>query len=152
MANNATDTALPTRPSFLSILRIVLGLILISKSIYFIMDIARLELLLQSDRINFLGSNTKLLSFIIAYPGLLCGIFITIGLATRLMSLLQIPVLLGAVFFVNYNRIDQSSQEFIISLITLLLLILFLIKGSMEFSADAYFKRGKEMDRRGEHD
>jgi len=152
MVNNASQTALPTRLSVSSVFRIGLGLILVSKSIYFIMDMASLERLLQTNQIQVLGSDTSVLSFIIAYLGLLCGIFIGLGLATRWMAILQIPVLIGAVFFVHAHSLEQNGNEFILSLITLLLLLWFAIKGSNGFSADAYFRRGKEMDLRGEHD
>jgi len=88
------------------------------------------------------------LAFVIAYLSLLCGLFITIGLLTRVLSIIQIPILIVAAFFVNLKNISYNTFEFILSLIALILLILFAIKGSGTFSADEYFRKGAAIDKK----
>jgi len=47
---------------------------------------------------------------------------------------------LVAIFFVNIQRVDQSTFELVLSIIVLILLILFAIKGSGTISADEFFR------------
>jgi hypothetical protein len=55
-------------------------------------------------------------------------------------SIIQIPVLIVAIFFVNVHRIDNGAFEMVMSVITLLLLIFFAIKGSGTLSGDEFFR------------
>ncbi|MEO9209943.1 MAG: hypothetical protein ABI208_02540, partial [Ginsengibacter sp.] len=82
------------------------------------------------------------------YLSVLCGLFIACGLWTKISSIVQIPILIIAVFFVNIHRIDSSSFELVLSLFTLILLFVFAVKGSGTLSADeffqTYYKAGSE--------
>jgi len=49
---------------------------------------------------------------------------------------------------VNLKNISYNTFEFILSLIALILLILFAIKGSGTFSADEYFRKGAAIDKK----
>jgi hypothetical protein len=62
-----------------------------------------------------------------------------------------LPILLIAVFFINIPRAGDEVFELILSIITLLLLIYFVIKGSGPFSADDYFRKGAAVDRESKH-
>jgi len=56
-------------------------------------------------------------------------------------SIIQIPILISAVFFTNTrNGLNQSSSELVLSTIVLGLLIIFSIIGSGALSADEYFR------------
>lgn len=59
------------------------------------------------------------------------GILLVFGILTRLACLLQLPVLLGAVFFVSSNKamLEPYSQLFI-TILVLGLLVYFLIAGN----------------------
>lgn len=128
------------QPLWLSVLRIVLGLFLIWKGIVFVRDTALLQHLIEGTDVGVFSSNSSTLSFIVAYLTLLCGLFIATGLWTKASSIVQIPILIIAVFFVNIHRIDTSPVELVLSIITLGLLILFAIKGSGTLSADEFFR------------
>jgi len=86
-------------------------------------------------------NNAETLAFIITYANLLGGFFIAVGLFTRWTCIIQIPILIGAVIF-SYNRAGMSfsNTELVLSVITLILLIVFAIKGSGLLSADEYFR------------
>ncbi len=138
---NITEKTSITQPRWLTILRVALGLILFWKGITFIRDSSDLQLLLQRMSIGVVDKNSQVIAFIITYVNLLGGLFITVGLFTKTSSIIQIPILIGAVFFVNTKHgLNQSTGELILSAIVLVLLILFAIKGSGVLSADEYFR------------
>jgi putative oxidoreductase len=128
------------QPLWISILRMILGFILAWKGIVFIRDSALLEVLIERTGIGVFSKNANILSFIISYLSLLCGLFIGSGLWTRASSIIQIPILIVAVFFVNINNVATSQFELILSIITLILLIFFAFKGSGTISADEFFR------------
>lgn len=128
-----------THQSFLLlIVRIVLGLILLAKGIFFISNAEHLKQLILSSRFE---AGVSFLTAYITFAHLFGGVFIIIGLLTRLAVVLQIPVLLGALFFVLPQQSLDAGSGFILSLIVLGLLIFILIKGSGEISMDAYLKK-----------
>ncbi|HEV2832613.1 MAG TPA: DoxX family membrane protein, partial [Hanamia sp.] len=111
------------QPLWISILRMILGFILAWKGIVFIRDSALLEVLIERTGIGVFSKNANILSFVVSYLSLLCGLFIGSGLWTRASSIIQIPILIVAVFFVNINNVATSQFELILSIITLILLI-----------------------------
>ena len=136
-----TEETSTTQPRWLTIVRIALGLILFWKGISFIREFSDLQLMLQRMSIGVVDKNTQWIAFLIAYINLLGGLFIVAGLFTKSSCIIQIPILIGAVFFVNTrNGLNQSPSELILSAIVLILLILFSVKGSGVISADEYFR------------
>ncbi|TKK70135.1 DoxX family membrane protein [Ilyomonas limi] len=134
--------------SWLTVLRVVLGLIILYKAISFIRNTEMLKSLITETGIGIFSQNSEVLAFVIAYLGLLCGFFITVGLFTKASSIVQIPILIVAIFFVNIKNMDYNTFELVLSLIALILLILFAIKGSGTLSADEYFRRGAAIDKK----
>jgi len=129
------------QPKWLSILRIALGLVLFWKGISFIYDSSNLQALVKGTGINMLDKNAEVVAFLITYINLLGGLLIAAGLFTRWASIIQIPILIGAVFLVNIREgIDADNIELVLSGIVLVLLIVFAIKGSGAISADEYFR------------
>ncbi len=143
---NITEKTGTNQLNWITLLRIVLGLIIFWKAVNFIRDTAALKLLIERTGIGTFSQNSEVLAFLIAYLGLLCCSFITVGLLTRAACIIQIPVLVVAVFFVNIKSINDNPFEFILSIITLLLLIIFAIKGSGSLSLDKYFRKGAAID------
>ena len=129
-----------SQPAWLTILRIVLGIVLFWKAIVFIRDTTLLQTMIQNTGIGLFSKNAETIAFIVAYLTLLCGLFILTGLFTRTSSIVQIPILIVAIFFVNSKNIGQSSFELIVSVIVLILLIVFAAKGSGTLSADEFFR------------
>jgi putative oxidoreductase len=128
-----------TYPSFLLLMaRIVLGVILIIKGIFFISHAQVLkELIIQSRFAGGVGFFTAYITF----AHLFGGVFIIIGLITRVAALLQVPVLLGAIFFIlPAQNLSDFGSDFIISVVVLGLLIYVLVKGAGEISMDHYLK------------
>lgn len=139
-----STTTTARRPAWLIALRVLLGLILIWKGIVFIRDTALLKSLIENTGIGTFSQSADTFSTIVSILTLLCGIFIILGFFTRIASIVQIPILLVAVFFVNLKNVDRSGFELALSIIVLILLILFAIKGSGVISADKYFGTGNK--------
>jgi uncharacterized membrane protein YphA (DoxX/SURF4 family) len=136
-----TEKTSAAQPRWLTIIRVMLGLILFAKGITFIQDTSNLQNLLHRISIGAVDKNSEWIAFFITYVNLLGGLFIAVGLFTKTSCIVQIPILFGAVFFVNTRQsLNQSYLELIISGVTLILLILFAIKGSGVLSADEYFR------------
>ncbi len=135
-----TEKTNDNQPGWFSLLRFALGMILLWKGIIFIRDTELLKSLISRTGIGVFSPYAEVLSFIVAYLSLLCGLFIACGLFTRTSSIIQIPILLIAVFFINSRNYQSSTFEWILSIITLILLVFFAIKGSGALSADEFFR------------
>jgi putative oxidoreductase len=122
------------QPKWLGFLRIALGLILIWKGIEFILNLDVLATFLResglTDQISASVSITIIAHLIIALH-LIGGVCIVFGIRTRTFCLLNLPVLIGAVFLVNFRQnIFKPYSEFWLSLLVLLLIVCFLIEGN----------------------
>ena len=126
-----------THPRLLLLLRVALGIALITKGIYFISDMISLKALLSASSFNFLPD---WMALVITWIHLLCGFLITIGLFTRLSALIQIPILIGAVIINASAGIFTPGSELIYSLVILILLVFFLYEGGGELSLDDFIK------------
>lgn len=121
-------------------LRVILGLLLIIKGFMFIADTTLLVRVLND---LFGITDGIILAHIIATLHLLTGFLIAIGLATRVSCLIDIPLLVIAILFVNSNLGNTGIGELIFSVAVLLLLILFFVMGSGKGSAYYYLVNSK---------
>jgi uncharacterized membrane protein YphA (DoxX/SURF4 family) len=129
------------QPKWLTLFRIALGLILFWKGITFLQHSSNLQEMVKATGIGMMDNNAQAFALIITYLNLLGGFFLIVGLFTKWVSLIQIPILVGAIFFVNTKQaMGTSTIELLLSIIVLLLLIVFVIKGSGAISADEYFR------------
>ena len=122
-------------PKWLVAIRVVLGMCLFIKGFGFIQNQAELRDLIS---ITSLKDQANWLETIIPWIHLLGGSLIVVGLLTRLSVLVNIPILIGAVFLVN-AKIGLHGSELLFSIIVLLLLIFFFIEGGGPISLDHYF-------------
>jgi putative oxidoreductase len=127
-----------THPRLLLLLRVALGIALIFKGISFMNDMMSFKALLAETSFNFLPD---WIALVITWAHLLCGFLITIGLFTRLSALMQLPILIGAVFINAPGGYFTSGSELIYSVLVLILLVLFLFEGGGELSLDVYIKK-----------
>jgi putative oxidoreductase len=127
-------------PKWLVVLRVLLGLCLFIKGIGFIQNSVLLPSLLVQT--SFL-QKALWLSDVIPWLHLLGGSMILAGLFTRFWTLIQIPILLGAIFFVNSKTgLFAGQSDLLFSIIVLILLIFFFIEGGGPLSMDNYFRSG----------
>lgn len=132
------------RPGFLDLFRIILGVFITYKGLYFITHMNELQMTTSGINLWFAGAT---LAHYVIFAHILGGPLIVVGLFTRIACLIQIPILIGAIIFVNYPEGFLSvgnHMELEVSLIVLLGLILFMVFGAGRFSIDA--KRRREME------
>jgi putative oxidoreductase len=131
-------------PKWLDIVRIVLGIFLCFKGIQFLQNMSSL-LNMMTNSLSFNAFVLIMLSHYVVFAHLLGGVLLVLGLLTRLACLIQIPVLLGAIFFVNSSGgYFKPFSELLLSVAVLLLLILFLIIGNGPWSFEWFVERDKE--------
>lgn len=130
---------------WLDALRMVLGAVILLKGIAFVSDTDVLkDLFLQNRVYGFSGLMAMALTHIVAFVHLVGGVLIILGLVTRFAAVIQIPILIGAVFFVNVSQgFSPLNSELWLSVIVLMLLILFWVIGSGPYSVDQWLKTEK---------
>ncbi|MFC3560664.1 DoxX family protein [Pedobacter jamesrossensis] len=135
---------------WLDFLRIILGLVIFGKGISFISDTSTLQNLITENNVfGFSGVLISVAIHIVAFAHLVGGILITLGLVTRFAVVIQIPILLFAVFFVNLTKgFSMPNSELWLSILVLFMLILFWVIGSGPLSVDDGLKnkKGKRYD------
>jgi uncharacterized membrane protein YphA (DoxX/SURF4 family) len=131
-------------PKWMDIVRIALGIFLCYKGVDFLFNMSRL-ISLMPNRSSFGDFAYIMAGQYVVFAHILGGIFLILGLFTRFACAIQIPILLGAVIFVNSNReMLQPYSELLFSILILLLLIYFLIIGNGPWS----FKIPEEENKR----
>lgn len=120
------------------LLRMYLGLGLLIRGMLFIADANSFMDLVGANSSAMLRS-TVLLHYV-AMSHLLGGFMLLTGLLSRVGALIQIPVLVGAVFVEEMaGGLTAGTQGFEIAMLTLFLLILIFLYGSGKISSDHYF-------------
>ena len=132
-------------PKWMDIIRIALGIFLCYKGIDFLGN--------MSDLVSLMYAQTSTAPFFYILAGhyaaaahILGGIFLILGVMTRLACLIQIPVLLGAVFFISTNEeMLRPYSEMALTVLVLLLLIYFLIAGNGPWSVKIPEEKKKQI-------
>jgi putative oxidoreductase len=124
----------------LFLLRVALGCMLIAKGVSFISHIGQLEDIIAASHFQ---SFQVFLTHFIPYAHLLGGFFILIGLYTQFFSWIQLPILFGAVFFINmpHAAFNVEAGELGFSIVVFVLLIFFSIEGSGPYSIQEYVRK-----------
>jgi putative oxidoreductase len=124
------------RPGWLDFFRMILGGFITFKGFEFMMNIESLETTTAGLNMMYGGA---VLAHYIVFAHALGGPLIFFGLFTRIICLLQLPILIGAVIFVNYPKGFLSignHMELEISLFVLAGLIVFMVFGAGKYSVD----------------
>jgi putative oxidoreductase len=131
------------RPGWLDVIRIILGVFITYKGLYFITHMNELEMTTSGINMYFAGAA---LAHYIIFAHILGGPLIVFGLFTRIVCLIQLPILLGAVVFVNMPAgfLSVANGELWASLLVLTGLICFMIFGAGRYSLDAMRRREME--------
>ena len=128
----------------MAFVRIVLGLIIFLKGLFFIMNRDALLTMITNSTFDLYA---VLLVHLVASAHLMGGILIMIGLITRIAILFQLPILAGAILFVNSKTgFFSMDSELALSVLVLVLLLLFLVFGSGKLSVDEWMKKNINTD------
>ncbi|HMO63270.1 MAG TPA: DoxX family membrane protein [Ferruginibacter sp.] len=129
-------------PKWLALIRVALGAALLLRGVNFLDNTAELQTSIDA---SVFQSHSEWIAHAIPWIHIGGGFLIIIGLFTRFASLIQMPVLIGAVFFINSKKgffTTETSLPY--SIIILLLLIVFLIEGSGMLSLAQYFREAEQ--------
>lgn len=121
----------------IEVLRVYLGLALFFKGIYFIGNMKDLFMLIshQFPYVDFIVAHYVVLAHIVG------GLFIALGLFTRMAAAANIPVLFSAIVFVKFKTgFFATGAEFELAVMVLFLLLFFVVQGSGIFSLDSYIR------------
>jgi len=120
----------------LGLVRISLGIFLLAKGLLFAEYASEVFQAVSASPFLVVGhSKATMLASITHIIG---GILLILGYQTRLAALLQIPILLGAVFLVNMrNGIHWQNTELWVATAVLALLLVLMVKGGGRPSLDA---------------
>lgn len=134
------------RPMAYALIRLYIGMALFVRGWIFIAD-SEAAIRLVTDQ----GGDWLVPIAVIHYVALahlVGGLMLAVGLFTRVASIVQIPILIGATFFIHLSEgLMASGQSFELSALVLFLLLVFLCFGSGPWSVDHYLEG---QDRRDE--
>jgi uncharacterized membrane protein YphA (DoxX/SURF4 family) len=125
-------------PKFIDIVRIALGAFLLFKGIAFMENTEYLKQLITDQNIvDFSSGLLMALVYYVAFAHMVGGILIGLGILTRFGCIIQIPIVLGAIFL---SGIFQDAINYMVwpSIAALAALVMFLILGSGPWSLDRY--------------
>lgn len=131
--------------SWVTYLRIILGLIILLKGFSFVQDRHAIQDLIYNT--NFQLSIWGAVHYVV-FTHIVGGIFVLLGFHTKLACLFLLPVLFSAVFFINITSgFSFFNSELWLSIVILLLLIAFMFLGSGDYSLDKLMnKPGRKRD------
>lgn len=138
LLHQMNDWSSKHHPKWLVVLRVVLGLCLFIQGVGFIQNnVILAELLSQSGFIQ----KASWLNTVIPWLHLLGGAMILVGMFTRFWCMVQVPVLIGAVIFVNSKQgLFAVGSDLLFSVIVLILLVFFFIEGGGPLSLDNFLR------------
>jgi uncharacterized membrane protein YphA (DoxX/SURF4 family) len=143
--NKIEDWGNSHRPGFFDIFRVILGIFITYKGFSFLGNLENLELTIQGMNLSFLS---VILAHYVVFAHVLGGPLIVVGLLTRIMCAIQLPILAGAIILVNFPKGFLSvgnHMELEISIIVLVGLVVFMIFGAGKFSIDEKRRHEKEL-------
>jgi len=123
-------------PKALDYFRIVLGLVLIWKGVEFSLNLQAFSNLMKASNLGFAASISLIAHLIIVFH-IIGGLLIALGTYTRVFCLVNIPILITAVLFINSNQaVLKPYSEFWLSLFVLVGLLCFLVEGNGKISVE----------------
>ncbi|MGZ3837992.1 MAG: DoxX family protein [Flavisolibacter sp.] len=131
-------------PKWMDILRIALGIFLCLKGVEFATNMSMI-MSLMSDNTPFSSFMMIIIGHYIVFAHTMGGFLLATGLLTRLACIIQIPILLGAIIFINFpSAMMRPFSELFLSILVLGLLVYFLIIGSGPWSLDRAIEKGSK--------
>ncbi len=143
--NKIEDWGNSHRPGFFDIFRVILGIFITYKGFSFLGNLDNLELTIQGTNMSFLS---VILAHSVVFAHVLGGPLIVVGLLTRIMCGIQLPIMAGAIILVNFQKGFLSvgnHMELEISILVLIGLVVFMIFGAGKFSIDEKRRHEKEL-------
>ena len=131
-------------PRFLDIIRIFLGIFLLLKGLGFMENTAILKSIIET-RADITVAPWLLMALVyyVTFVHMVGGTLIALGILTRFSAIMQIPVVFGAVFFIDILQ-SPFNTDLASAIVALVLLVLFAIIGSGRWSLECYLNSCNE--------
>jgi len=125
-------------PKFLDIIRIALGIFLLLKGLGFMENTANLKSIIENQPdISIAPGLLMALVYYVTFVHLVGGALIALGILTRFSAIMQIPVVFGAVFFIDILE-SPFNTDLLSSVAALIFLVVFAVIGSGKLSLENY--------------
>ncbi|MCP2045346.1 DoxX family protein [Pontibacter sp. HSC-36F09] len=130
-------------PVWMDGLRIILGLFLFVKGVFFLEHITDVFQLFSAGNDITQTGKAHILTSMVHIVG---GLMIAFGMLTRLALLCQIPILIGALLIVGPQQsgIQLDNTELMLTIFFTALILFFMIKGPGRYSIDNKVLRPKQ--------
>jgi putative oxidoreductase len=129
-------------PRWFVVIRVALGLCLFAKGIAFMSNNSLLKEMFTG---TSLSDTSGWLPILITWINLLGGLFLALGLQTRLVAMLELPIVVGAIVVINVQKTLFAPQsELGLAFLTLILLVFFIVEGGGPLSLDGYWSKNKD--------
>jgi putative oxidoreductase len=148
LLKNIQDWTSSHNPKWLALFRVALGATLLLRGVSFLNNLPDMERMIEA---NNLSDYKGLLMNSIPWIHVAGGFLIIIGLFTRFAAIIQIPILAGAVLFINSKKgFFTAETDLSLSIIIFLLLLVFVVEGSGPLSLASYFREEQEAEHEAE--
>ncbi len=123
----------------LDLIRFYVGLYLFYKGLTFMFFPKLLAYWIESGQLLVLET---LAAHYVVLAHVFGGLLLLLGLATRFAAIIQVPILLGAVYYVHIKESGMIvSQNMELTLVILFLLLMIIYTGPAKCSLDAYIEK-----------
>jgi putative oxidoreductase len=132
-------------PKALDLMRVALGVFLFLKGLAFLDNTTYLQNLIEDQHfVQFTPVVLMILVYYVTFAHLVGGVLIALGTLTRLACILQIPIVLAAIFLTGIF-VEPINTMVWPSVSALVLLVLFMVIGSGPWSLDKYLANWGDM-------
>lgn len=130
--------------AWVDVIRVVLGALLLWRGIDFIVHLSGLAVSIEGFRI---GMDGVVIAHLVILAHLGGGVLLLVGLVTRAAAALQLPILVGALIFVDFAQGYFADLSMAYTIFVLAMAIVATVFGSGRFSVDHAIARRAEHDR-----
>lgn len=123
-----------TRATWMALMRITLGILLIWKGLLFTQDTSELQLTIQRTGAGAYAGFLDVIAGTVSILTMVSGIFMMVGFFTKAVSYIQITMIGLAMVFIYSTGIQRNTFEVVSTIIIFSMLLLFAGKGSGSIS------------------
>jgi putative oxidoreductase len=128
-------------PKVLDVVRVVLGIFLMLKGFAFLDNSAYLKDIIEDQSVVYIPTALLMTAvYYVIFAHLVGGVLIAMGTLTRFACIIQIPIVLTAVFLADFFTSPINAMAWP-SITALILLVIFMVIGSGPLSLDRYLSK-----------
>jgi putative oxidoreductase len=128
-------------PMVLDIIRVALGIFLMLKGFAFLDNSTYLKDMIEDQSVVYIPTALLMTAvYYVIFAHLVGGVLIAMGTLTRFACIIQIPIVLAAVFMTDFFTSAINAMAWP-SIIALVLLVIFMVIGSGPLSLDRYLSK-----------